>query len=382
MNRLTIDLTALRHNYETVLRWVKGHGGRLTVVTKALCGHKGVFRALTEFGVTSMGDSRIENLRSIRSIAPAMETWYLRPPYASAAEALLPLCDVSLNSELSTIDHIESVCRRSDQPHKIVLMVELGDLREGVLPGQLLDMVEKIGGMPHIDLIGIGANLGCLSGAVPMAEEMAQLCLYHELLELKFDMEIPYVSAGTSAALTMLRDGEMPDEVNHFRVGEAILLGTDPITGARFPGLRDDVVTVEAEIVELKEKRLLASNDTGKTPFTTEVPDADINPGQRGYRAIVTIGHVDTDVNGLVPLDAMGQIAAASSDVTVMNLGEEKNGLSIGDTIAFRPTYAAFVRLMNNSYTSYRLIRTDELDRSPPDSLMVCSAAPATSSDS
>lgn len=359
MNRLTINLTALQHNYETVLGWVEDHGGSLTVVTKALCGHPGVLQALADFGVTSMGDSRIENLRSIRSAAPGVETWYLRPPHTSAVETLIPLCDVSLNSELSTVRDIESTCRRTQQHHKIVLMVELGDLREGVLPGRLLDMVESIRRMPHVDVVGVGANLGCLNGAIPMAEEMAQLCLYHELLELKFNMEIRYVSAGTSAALTMLRDGELPEAVNHFRVGEAIVLGTDPVTGQRLADLRDDVVTVEAEIVELKEKRLIAPNDGGIAPFETDVSsDEEIDPGQRGYRAIATIGHVDTDVNGLVPLDPACQIAGASSDVTVLNLGEEKNGLSVGDTIAFRPTYAAFVRLMNNSYTSYRLIET------------------------
>jgi len=360
MNRLTIDLSALRHNYQTIRGWVESHGATLTVVTKALCGHEGVLRALEQFGVESMGDSRIENLRSIRAAAPSAEAWYLRPPHESALETLLPLCDVSLNSELKTIRELQAKCEHIGQEHDIVLMIELGDLREGVLPGALLEIAAAIDRMRNINLLGVGANLGCLNGVIPMVEELAQLCLYRELLELKFGIEIPYVSAGTSAALGLLRDGELPDAVNHFRIGEAIVLGTDPVTGDPISGLRNDVVSVEAEIVELKEKRLLSPIDSGNTPFDTKQIDEDIDPGQRGYRAIVTIGHVDTDVNGLLPLDAECQIAGASSDVTVLNVGEKKNGLSVGDTIAFRPSYSAFVRLMSNPYTRCELASLDE----------------------
>lgn len=355
MNRLLIDLDALRHNTLVVSDWVTQHGGDLTVVTKALCGHPEILRALDRFGVDSMGDSRIGNLRSIRENAPSAETWYLRPPHASALEKLLPLCDVSLESELATIQGIDAECRRTGRTHRVVLMMELGELREGVLPGKLLEMTESILAMPHVKLAGLGANLGCLNGAIPMSEELTQLTLYHELLELKYDIKIPYVSAGTSAGLGLLRDGSFPKAINHFRVGEAILLGTDPVTGEPFDGLRSDGVTLEAEVVELKEKRLVPSIETAKTPFES-VEEEEREPGERGYRAIVTVGHVDTDVNGLTPLDPDYTIAGASSDVTVVNLGPDRHGVSLGETLAFRPDYSAFVRLMNNPYTTKKLV--------------------------
>ncbi len=356
MNRLLIDLDALRHNYRVVSSWVKQHGGSLTVVTKALCGHADLLRALNDFGVASMGDSRIENLREIRKNAPSAEAWYLRPPHASALHKLLPLCDVSLNSELATIREIDAECRRRRTTHQVVLMMELGDLREGVLPGRLLEITEDILRMSRISLAGLGANLGCLNGAIPMSEELTQLSLYHELLELKYDIRIPYVSAGTSAGLGLLRDGSLPRAINHFRVGEAILLGTDPVTGEPFPGLRSDGVILEAEVVEVKEKRLVPSIETAKTPFEPIDSEEEREPGERGYRAIVTVGHVDTDVSGLTPLHPEYTIAGASSDITVVNLGSDHNGLSLGETLSFRPNYSAFVRLMNNPYTTKALV--------------------------
>jgi ornithine racemase len=356
MNRLLIDLEALKHNTRVVSEWVAQHGGDLTVVTKALCGHPEILQALGWFGVGSMGDSRIGNLRSIRENAPSAETWYLRPPHASALDKLLPLCDVSLNSEIATLREINAACRRTGRTHRVVLMLELGELREGVLPGKLLEMVESILEMPHITLLGLGANLGCLNGAIPMSEELTQLTLYHELLELKYGIKIPYVSAGTSAGLGLLRDGDFPKAINHFRVGEAILLGTDPVSGKPFDGLRSDGVKLEAEVVELKEKRLVPSIETAKTPFDSVEEEEEREPGERGYRAIVTVGHVDTDVGGLTPLDSDHAIAGASSDVTVVNLGPDRGGVALGDTLAFRPDYSAFVRLMNNPYTTKKLV--------------------------
>lgn len=356
MNRLTINVEALRYNYETVLRWITDHGGQLTVVTKALCGHPEILEALQGFGVGSMGDSRVENLTAVRAHAPGVETWYLRPPHASAIRRLVPLCDVSLNSEMSTLHALHRACREMDTEHQVVLMVELGDLREGVLPGKLLEMTEEILRMPRIRLIGLGANLGCLNGAIPMAEELAQLSLYHELLELKFDVAIPYVSAGTSAGLGLLRDGEMPAAINHFRVGESILLGTDPVNGGDFPGLRQDVACLEAEVIELKEKRLTSSSESGQTPFEPLEVQESVEPGQRGVRALVTVGHVDTDIQGLTPLSPDHTLAGASSDVTVVNLTGGERGVSLGRTIRFRPNYSAFVRLMNNPYTEKRVL--------------------------
>jgi ornithine racemase len=356
MNQLQIDLNALKHNYLRISDWVKKHGGNLTVVTKALCGNSDLLSALVEFGVHSMGDSRIENMHSIKQDSPSTEVWCLRPPNVSALNKLLLVCDVSLNTELQTIKQIDAECKKTRRTHKVVLMVELGELREGVLPSKLIDMTESILSMPAIDLVGLGANLGCLNGAIPMSEELTQLTLYHKLLELEYDIKIPFLSAGTSAGLGLLQNGDFPKQINHFRIGEAILLGTDPVTGEPFSGLRSDAITLETEVIEVKEKRLVPSVETANTPFDAIGREQDREPGERGYRAIVTVGQVDTDIGGLTPLNPDYTIAGASSDMTVVNLWPNRDGVSLGKTMSFRPSYSAFVRLMNNPYTEKVLV--------------------------
>ncbi len=358
MNRITLDLDALQHNLNVVRGWVAGHGASLTVVTKAVCGHEETLSALKDLGVSSMSDSRLDNLEVIRKVAPEVETWYLRPPHSSALDDVVRLSDVSLNTELEIIMELNEEARRQETVHRVVVMIELGDLREGILPGRLLQTYKQIFELPNVRIIGIGANLGCLGGVVPSVDQFMQLVLYRELLELKFERKLPLISAGSSSSLPLVVDGAMPKQINHFRIGESLFLGTDLIYGGTLKGLRGDAVRLEAEIVEIKEKGMVPMGETTDiTPFQPVGEAEETDPGQRGYRAIVTVGQVDTDVSGLTPINPDFRIAGASSDLTVVNVGDEKEGLSVGDTIGFRPAYSSFVRLMSNPYTEKALLR-------------------------
>ena len=356
MNRVLVDLEALGENLKIIGGWMREHGASWTVVTKVLCGHADTLRALQALGVRSMGDSRLENLRAIERIVPDFESWYLRIPDLTSVSEVVRLTDVSLNSEIRIIEALNEEARRLGRMHGVVIMIELGDLREGILPGSLIDFYKYVFELSHIEVKGIGANLGCLAGAVPTVDQFMQLALYRELLELKFEHPLPLISAGSSAVLPLLVSGQLPRAINHFRIGEAIFLGNDLINGGQLPGLRGAAVVLEAEIAEIKEKSLVSlAETTSITPFISEVSD-DRTPGQRGYRALVSVGNLDTEISGLSPIKERYSIAGASSDITVVNIGEDADGLKVGDTIRFRPNYAAFLRLMSGRYLQREVV--------------------------
>ena len=351
MNRVIVNLEAMHHNIRIINDWMEAGGASWTLVTKVLCGHEETLRVLHDLGVHSVADSRLTNLEIINQIVPSsVERWYLRLPHVSAIPRVVRLSDVSLNSEIEIIEALNEEAGKQGKLHRIIIMIELGDLREGILPGSLVAFYERVFHLDHLDVIGIGANIGCLSGAVPSIDQFTQLALYRELLELKFQRPLPMISAGTSAAIPQLVNGQLPSSINHFRVGEAAFLGTDLVNGGTIPGLRDDVITLESEIVEIKRKSLVPIGETtDMTPFEP-LDVEDVSPGQRGYRALITLGQVDTEIAGLTPLDPMHRIAGASSDITVVNIGDEPGTLQIGETLRFRPNYAAAVRIMSNRY--------------------------------
>lgn len=350
MNRVIINLEALFHNYKTIQKWMSDHGARWSTVTKVLCGHKAVLEALAAMGVNTVGDSRLSNLRTVKKLIGNTECWYLRVPGPSVLEQVVQLSDVSLNSEIETISALNDAAGKHGLKHHVVIMIELGDLREGILPGSLITFYESVFNLPNIKVLGIGANLGCLAGVAPNIDQFMQLALYRELLELKFERKLQLISAGSSAALPLVLNGTCPKSINHFRIGESLFLGTDLINGGKLPGLRDDVMLLRTEIAELKEKSLSPPMESSNIAPFSEDQTADPQPGQRGYRALIGVGHLDTDISGLVPLNPEYEIAGASSDITVVNLGDHPDGLKVGDAIEFRMNYAALLRLMNCRY--------------------------------
>ncbi|MBD3160820.1 MAG: alanine/ornithine racemase family PLP-dependent enzyme [Candidatus Eisenbacteria bacterium] len=365
MSRVRIDLHALNENLNQIGTWMREFGASWTVVTKVLCGHRETIQALQRLGVQSMADSRLRNLRMIEDTVPGVEFWYLRPPHLSIVEDVVALSHVSLNSEIRVIEGLNQAARKRDKIHRIVIMIELGDLREGILPGSLVEFYQKVFQLSNIEVIGIGANLGCLAGSVPTVDQFMQIILYQQLLELKFQAKLPVLSAGSSSVLPLLLNGELPKAINHFRIGESIFLGTDLINGGVLPGLRDDVVVLETEIAEIKEKGLVPLGETGtSTPFEG-ISEEEYSPGQRGHRALVPIGQLDTEVSGLKPLDERYKIAGASSDITVINLGDNPENLEVGDPLRFKLDYSALLRLMSSQYVPKAVTPSlDEFSRS------------------
>jgi len=377
VNSVIINLQALRRNFEVIVGMMRDQGASWSVVTKALCGHEETIKALHMLGARSVADSRLDNLRTIKQSVPTLEKWYLRLPHLSVVEDVVALSDVSLNSEIEIIRALGKEAARQGKTHSIVIMIELGDLREGILPGTLVKFYKGIFDLPNIQVLGIGAQIGCLAGAVPSVDQVAQLLLYRELLELKFNHKLPLISAGSSIFLPLLQEASLPRGMNHYRIGEALFLGTDLVHGGTLKGLRDDVILLEAEIAEIKQKSLVTLGETVHSqPFEPTVSDGDesqpMMPGQRGYRALVTVGQIDTDVAGLTPVNPAHQIAGASSDITVVNLGDDPGGLGIGDTITFKPNYSAFVRLMNDSYIAKKITPSlDEFATMLPDAMRI-----------
>lgn len=353
MNRLLINTEAILHNHDYIRRLVGMHEGSLTVVTKALCGHTDAVGALVSGGIESIADSRLENLIAITRNGTKAEKWYLKPPHPDELNDVVKYSDVSLNTELSIVKEINKVAEKAGVKHRILLMIELGDLREGILPGTLVETYNDVFNLKNIEIIGIGTNLGCLSGTVPGMDQLMQLVLYKELLELKFDRKIQLVSAGSSASLPFLIQGLIPRQVNHFRVGESILLGNDLIQGGTMAGLRDDGFILEAGVVEIKKKNLAPTGEIHDElhPFNSPGEQKQYAPGERGFRAVVTIGELDTDIAGLSPVNGEYGIAGASSDLTVLNVGSVDSNLNVGDFIRFKVSYSSLIRLMNNKYT-------------------------------
>jgi len=347
---LTLNKQKLKHNYQELDNFFKEHNIEWSVVAKMLCGNKKYLEQIIALGIKQICDSRLTNLEMIKSINPDIETIYIKPPAKANVVRIVESADISFNTEFETIKLLSLAAKEMNKTHKIVVMIELGELREGVMRDQFIDFYSKVFKLPNIEVVGIGANLTCMYGILPNEDKLIQLCLYKELVEAKFNHKIPYVSGGTSVTIPLIQKDLLPAGINHFRVGETFYLGTDVYNNTTFESMHNDVFKLNAEIIELIEKPMVPTGEFGLN-LTGETPVFDQrNVGIHSYRAIVDVGLLDIEVNHLDPIDTTMEIAGASSDMIVMDLGSNLKQYKVGDIIEFKMDYMGLLRLMNSTY--------------------------------
>ncbi|EPR71016.1 hypothetical protein ADICYQ_0607 [Cyclobacterium qasimii M12-11B] len=311
---------------------------------------------LINMGTNEIHDSRISNLAKVKELNPDVQTVYIKPPSKRNLGDVVRYADVSLNSELNTIRWISDEAVKQDRWHKIIIMVETGDLREGVMGDHLLDFYAKVFELPNIEVIGLGTNLNCLNGVLPSADKLIQLSLYKQIIELKFNKKIPWVSAGTSVTIPLMLRKQLPKGVNHFRIGETLYFGVDLVEEKTIEGMHSNVFELFAEIIEMQEKPLLPTGTLAANP-QGEVLEIDTSLyGQSSFRAILDLGLLDVDPKYLIPDDGAFEILGASSDMIIINLGENPKNYKVGDLIKFQLKYMGALAILNSSYIEKRVV--------------------------
>ena len=350
MAYLKLNREKLRNNYAQLEKWFSGPSIEWGVVTKLLCGNKTYLQELVDLGVREMHDTRISNLKAIKAIAPEVQTVYIKPPAKQSWASVVRYADVSFNTELATIQGLSAEAVKQGREHKVIIMVEMGDLREGVMGEHLSDFYAHVFQLPNISIIGIGTNLNCLNGIMPSTDKLIQLSLYKQLIEMRFGQVIPWVSGGTTVALPLLLNKQLPKGVNHFRIGEALYFGADLFKGGVLPGMEADVFTLYTEVIELHEKPVVPTGVQMENPSGVlhEFDDADRD--RTTYRAIIDIGLLDVHPHFLIPEDPGVTIIEASSDMLVVDLGESEPKYKVGDEIRFTLKYMGALSIMNSRY--------------------------------
>lgn len=357
MAYIKLNKTKLKDNFEFLKEKFSSNGISWGVVSKLLCGNKLFLQQLIDLGVDEIHDSRISNLAMIKSLKPDIQTVYIKPVSKRNVSKMVQFADVSLNSELETIRWISAEAVEQQKKHKIIIMVETGDLREGVMGEQLVEFYSQVFELPNLEVIGLGTNLNCLNGVMPSTDKLIQLALYKQIIELKFNKKIPWISAGTSVTIPLMLTHQLPKGINHFRVGETLFFGLDLFEEKVIEGMHGDVFELHAEIIEMQEKPLLPVGNLAANP-QGDVAEVDESLyGKSSYRAIIDIGLLDVDPKYLLPNDGDYEMLGASSDMLIINLGENPHHYKVGDTLNFDLKYMGALGLLNSDYVDKKITK-------------------------
>ena len=352
--RLVIDMEKLRGNIDGVAKIAKDQGVcSLMIVTKALCADEKVVEMIASHpAVDYLADSRVQNIKKNYETIKAngKQSVLLRLPMASEIEEVVKYVDISFNSEMTTLEMLDAEAAKQGKVHKAVLMIDVGDLREGIFfqnEEEIIETAKKINDMANVELYGVGVNLTCYGAIIPKNDNLSIICDFAAKIEEATGAKLNMISGGNSSSIYLVGKGELPEKINNLRLGEAFLLGNDTAYGERLEGTVDDALTVEAQIVELKEKPSLPIGEVGVDAF-----------GQKPYyedrgiikRAIIGIGQQDMTADSMYPIDERIDVLGASSDHMLLDV--TKADYKVGDIVSFKLGYGSVLKAATSEYVT------------------------------
>ncbi|MEQ9301905.1 MAG: alanine/ornithine racemase family PLP-dependent enzyme [Cyclobacteriaceae bacterium] len=355
--RLEINLSKIAHNLKILKNFYGARGISISAVTKSVSGDIDIARLFIKQGIKTLADARIDNLKKMKNAGIKCQFLLLGPPMLSEVEAVVRYADISLNTEIDIIKQLAESAVRQGRLHKVVLMVELGDLREGIMPSDLNDYVSQVIKLEGIELLGIGANLACFGGIKPDHEKMEFLSEIACEIEKTFNIHLEIISGGNSANYEWFTDNTEIGRINGLRLGESIFLGVETLHRKPILDLFTDAFTLVAEVVELKIKPSLpfgkiAQNAFGQTPVFKD------NGNQ--IRAILGIGLQDIPFDGLEPKSNISILGGASNHMVI---NPKRSQLRLGSLVRFNVNYAALVAAMTSPFVIKQKIFIEERGR-------------------
>ena len=353
--RLTINTAKLRENARTVAGLCARHGIDVWGVTKGLSGDPRLAQLYVDAGFKGVSDSRLLNLQGIRDAGVPARLQLMRIAMPSEAEDLVRIADVSLQSEVSTILLLNEMAHKMGRTHEVLLMIDIGDLREGFWPKELTHIGEPLRGLRGgVRITGVATNFACASGVLPTRQKFEDLVGYRDEIQKFLGTHMPVVSVGGTCCLKVIEESGVPDGINQIRMCEAVVTGMDTAFAREIPYLHRDALTLSAEIVECREKPSVPDGEVGMQAFG-EKP-VFIDRGKR-RRALLGIGRQDVNVDRIKPLQPGVHVVTASSDHLIVDVTEAEarepgTRFKPGDVLDFRPLYPAMLSLSTSRYVA------------------------------
>lgn len=346
--RLEINIDKIEHNTRTLVERLSVLGISVTGVTKSVLGSVEIVKAMIRAGVSSLGDSRVENIQNMRVASIDTPINLIRSPMLSQVDYIVANTDLSFNTELEIIYALSIASLKIGRIHDIILMVELGDLREGIMPKDLEFIVSKTLEMPGVFLKGIGSNLACRNGVSPDHTNMTELSLLADSIEANLGIHLEIISGGNSANLNWAFGSDGPGRINNLRLGESLLLGCETLNRQAITGLHTDAICLVAEVIECKSK---PSSPWGAIAENAQGQILIVNDRGEIWQVILSIGQQDMDSKGLIAPYGIDILDASSDHLLV----ESNKPLAIGSELSFQINYSALVRAMTSPFVTKKI---------------------------
>ncbi len=344
---ININIDKIKYNADVILKTCAESGIDVAAVTKMHSADPVISQALLDSGVKYLADSRIENLRNLCENEIGGEKWLMRITAPSIVADVVKYADMSLQSELSTIKLLDKEALRQAKKHEIMLMWDLGDLREGYFETEdIVSAVREMKKMDGVVLSGLGTNLSCYGGVKPTNKNLTRLLEIKDIIENETGENLKHISGGNSTSYSLLLAGEMPAGITNLRIGDTFYFGRNMQERVYLDYMKNDCFILKGEVVEIKKKPSVPIGERGYAALNS-LPEFEDNGDI--IRAIISVGKQDIDLD-MTPMEDGVKILGASSDHLICDITNAERKISVGDTMQFNMLYTATMRAFTSKY--------------------------------
>ncbi|GGY26219.1 alanine/ornithine racemase family PLP-dependent enzyme [Paludibacterium paludis] len=349
--QLFIDIGRLRANAATEKALLAKSGVEVMGVNKVFDGCVDTARALFEGGIDVIAESRVYNLAKLGDIG--CKTCLLRSPCLSEIAEVIRYADISLNSEPRIVRALSAEAVRQGVIHEVLVMVDMGDLREGIWferENEIVELVRLVRSLPGLALYGMGTNFNCYGTVMPTVKNGTDFTALVRRVEQALDIRVPRLSAGNCTSYHLIDKGLWPEGLNHLRIGGLHQFGIeyvdmkylDAFHHSKKPVGRacSDLYVLSAEIIETNAKPTVPVGELGVDAFLQTKTFED--HGTR-RRALLAFGRQDVPSECCTPVDDRITVLGQTSDHTLVDIEDCPDPLHVGDRVAFELDYTALL---------------------------------------
>ena len=119
---------------------------------------------------------------------------------------------------------------------------------------------------------------------------------------------------------------------------------------------RVPIFRLYAEIIELSKKPVVPEGEVGVNVagHTVEINENDF--GKTSNRAILDLGLLDVEDKNIMAIDRDLEFVGASSDMLVVDLGDNKQNYKVGDLVEFELNYLGALSVLNSNYIGKKVV--------------------------
>jgi predicted amino acid racemase len=362
---LEINVEKLCSNTKIITNLCNNKGIKVAGIIKGFGGIVAGAKAMANGGCEQLGSSRIDQLKELKKKGFETPLLLVRIPMLCEIEEVVLYSDMCLVSEEETLFYLNQEAEKQNKKYGVILMYDLGDLREGVFTrNELINLSQLVEYELHnLILEGIGTNLSCYGSVAPSTNNLTELSEAAEDIEKIINRKLNIVSGGGTTTLPLLVRGGVPEKINHLRIGEGINNTQDlPLYwDTNIEGLEKDTFVLKAQIVEINEK---PTHPIGELMVNAFGEHAHYDDRGIRRRAIVALGNQDVgDVSKLVPKDDNMIVLGASSDHTILDIHDCNKEYKLGDVVEFNVLYQAMLFTSLSKYINKKIIRNNYINK-------------------